>query len=104
MPDPRRAGCEPDDTFEVFAGSMGWHDATIHGIELRQYIEGTDGRLGPYSLITSLVRIGPDSIEMIYDEGYRGDDALRAAGRFLAGHLGVSGLITRSILALRSLK
>jgi len=41
-------------------------------------------------------------VEMIYDEGYRGDDSLNRAVRFLISNLGLSALILRSIITLQS--
>ena len=38
---------------------------------------------------------------MIYDEGFRGDDSLSRAKEFLISNLGISGLILRSVIALR---
>ena len=74
---------------------------SIKKVELRQYVEKNDKKLGPYSLITSQVETDKGIIEMIYDEGYRGQDALDNAVTFLTTHLGISGLILRSIIALK---
>ena len=38
---------------------------------------------------------------MLYDEGFRGIDALDRASKFLTENLGISGLILRSIIALK---
>jgi hypothetical protein len=38
---------------------------------------------------------------MIYDEGFRGDDSLNRTKQFLVSTVGISGLILRSIIALR---
>jgi len=38
---------------------------------------------------------------MIYDEGFRGEESLSRAAKFLTSNLGVSGLILRSIISLR---
>ena len=48
-------------------------------IELRYYIEKVDKKLGTYCLITSFVQTDKGTIEMIYDEGFLGDDALSRA-------------------------
>ena len=53
-----------------------------------------------YSLITSLIETDKGSVEMIYDEGYRGNDALETSNKFLTENLGVSGLILRSLIFL----
>ena len=41
------------------------------------------------------------SVEMIYDEGFRGENPLLRAAEFLTSNLGISGLILRSIISLR---
>jgi hypothetical protein len=38
---------------------------------------------------------------MIYDEGFRGEDSLLRASKFLISNLGISGLILRSVISLR---
>ena len=63
--------------------------------------ERTDQKLGVYSLITSFVETDKGSIEMIYDEGFRGEEPLLRATEFLTSNLGISGLILRSIISLR---
>ena len=42
------------------------------------------------------------SVEMIYDEGFGGENALEKAADFVTKNLGLSGLITRSIITLQS--
>jgi len=37
---------------------------------------------------------------MIYDEGFRGNDALETSGKFLTENLGISSLILRSLIFL----
>ena len=66
-----------------------------------QYVEKTDEKLGPYSLITSEITTNKGTIEMIYDEGFRGSDSLIRAVDFLTSNLGISGLILRSVIALK---
>ena len=73
----------------------------ISRVELRLYNEKADERLGKYSLITSFVETDKGSVEMIYDEGFRGEDALLRASEFLKSNLGISGLILRSTITLR---
>ena len=74
---------------------------TISKVELRLYSERTDKKLGDYSLITSFVETDKGSVEMIYDEGFRGEAPLSRAAKFLTSNLGVSALILRSIISLR---
>ena len=63
-------------------------------------IENHDKKLGQYSLITSLVETDKGSVEMIYDEGYRGNNALETSSKFLTENLGISSLILRSLIFL----
>lgn len=74
----------------------------IKKIELRLYVEKIDQKLGPYSLITSLVETDKGQVEMIYDEGYRGQNALKRTADFVLNNLGVSGMILRSVITLKS--
>jgi hypothetical protein len=74
----------------------------ISRVELRLYVEKTDEKLGPFSLITSFVQTNKGSVEMIYDEGFRGNDSLNRAVKFLTSNLGLSALILRSIISLKS--
>jgi len=67
---------------------------------LRLYIEKYDKKLGKYSLITSFIETDKGSVEMIYDEGYRGNDALETSSKFLTENLGISSLILRSLIFL----
>ena len=76
-------------------------DLEISDIELRLYLEKIDQNLGAYSLITSFVRTNKGTIEMIYDEGFLGEDALSRAFTFLTTNLGLSGLVLRSIISIR---
>ena len=78
------------------------HGFMIKKVELRLFVEKNDEKLGPYSLITSLVDTDKGSIEMLYDEGYLGENPLEKTREFLISHLGMSGLILRSIISLES--
>ena len=73
----------------------------ISQIELRHYREKVDEKLGTYSLITSFVQTDKGTIEMIYDEGFRGTDSLSRSASFLINNLGISALILRSVISLR---
>jgi hypothetical protein len=72
----------------------------VKNVTLNLYIEKKDEKLGPYSLITVLVETDKGIIEMTYDEGWRGINAIEEAAAFLTSHLGISGLILRSIIQL----
>ncbi len=100
--DPQRVNKTPDDVEVLFSsGNFVQEDFTISKVELRLYSERTDEKLGNYSLITSFVETDKGSVEMIYDEGFRGEESLSRAAEFLISTLGISGLILRSIISLR---
>jgi len=83
------------------SGNFTQDNFVISKVELRLYNERTDEKLGVYSLITSFVETDKGSVEMIYDEGFRGEGSLLRAAEFLTSNLGISGLILRSIISLR---
>ncbi len=97
---PDRINRKPDKTFQLLSGAFVEQGITINLIELRQFVEKTDEKLGPYSLITSFVDTDKGQVEMIYDEGFRGENALERAATFVLNNLGLSGLILRSIIYL----
>ena len=90
----------PDKSTVLFSGNMQNQGHTITVVELRQYIERKDDRLGDYSLLTVLVQTESDSIEMKYDEGFRGHDALESAASMLRLHVGLASLINRALIEL----
>lgn len=101
--DPQRIDKTPDKTIVLMSsGNFMERGYTIKNIHLNQYILNKDQKLGPYSLITVFVETDKGAIETTYDEGFRGDHALDEASAFLTSHLGLSGLILRSILQLES--
>ena len=98
---PKRVDRNPDKIIELLSnGSIRENGYEIKNIQLRLYIEKNDKKLGQYSLITSLVETDKGSVEMIYDEGYRGDNVLETSSKFLTENLGVSSLILRSLIFL----
>jgi len=97
---PNRINRQPDKTFQLLSGRFVEQGYTIKLIELRQFVEKTDEKLGPYSLITSFVDTDKGQVEMIYDEGFRGENALERAAMFVLNNLGLSGIILRSIVYL----
>jgi hypothetical protein len=103
IPNPERVNRVPDQAVIVFSGkNYSDHGFMIKKAELRLFVEKTDENLGPYSLITSFVDTDKGSIEMIYDEGYRGINPLESVKELLVKNLGISGLILRSIIALEA--
>lgn len=101
MHDASRVSKTPDDVRVLLSGKFVQDEFTITRVELRLYNEKTDKRLGVYCLITSFVQTCSGSVEMIYDEGFRGKNPLSRAAEFLTGNLGISGLILRSVISLR---
>lgn len=99
--DPSRVSGTPDEVKELLSGKFVQDEFTITKVELRLFNEKTDEKLGVYSLITSFVQTDLGSVEMIYDEGYRGENSLSRAAEFLTSNLGISGLILRSVISLR---
>ncbi|NQV39701.1 MAG: hypothetical protein HQ505_04070 [Nitrosopumilus sp.] len=100
--DPARVDKTPDAVEVLFSsGNFLQDDFKISKVELRLYSEQTDEKLGVFSLITSFVETDRGSLEMIYDEGFRGENSLLRASEFLKSNLGISGLILRSIITLR---
>ena len=98
---PKRVDRNPDKIIELLSnGSITENGYVIKNIQLRLYIEKYDKKLGQYSLITSLIETDKGSVEMIYDEGYRGNDALETSSKFLTENLGISSLILRSLIFL----
>ena len=91
---------KPDIDYAIFGKPTVEKGYKIKNVQLRLYTEKNDKKLGPYSLITSLVETDKGSVEMIYDEGFRGNDALETSSKFLTENLGISSLILRSLIFL----
>ena len=99
---PLRVDKIPDEVEVLLSsGNFTQDNFIISKVELRLYTERTDGKLGNFSLITSFVETNQGSVEMIYDEGFRGENPLLRASEFLTSNLGISGLVLRSIITLR---
>ena len=103
IPDSKRIEREPDDRNSIFSdGKITQDGVEIKKIELLHYRIKTDQNLGEYSIITALVDTDQGQIEILYDEGYRGDDALNDSATMLIQNLGLSGLILRSLISLKN--
>ena len=103
LPNPERINRLPDSSLVLFSEKeYSEHGFKIKKIELRLFIEKTDEKLGPYSLITSFMDTDKGAIEMLYEEGYHGKNSLERSRDFLVSSLGISGLILRSVIALES--
>ena len=96
---PTPIGDVPDDCTVISDGTYIINGIIIRKVELRHYITG-QGANGPYSVITAYVQFESDSVEILYDQGYRGQDALDRAARFLRDMMGISGLVLRSHISL----
>jgi hypothetical protein len=102
---PQRVSRQPDDVLTLLDhGSFVEQGFTIKKIELRLFVEKTDPKLGPYSLITALVETDKGEVEMVYDEGFRGENLLKRTADFILNNLGLSSIILRSVIALDSKK
>ncbi len=103
VPDSKRIERDPDNRNVIFSdGKITQDDVEIKKIELLEYKINTDQNLGTYSIITALVDTDHGLIEILYDEGYRGDDALNDSANMLIQNLGLSGLILRSLISLKN--
>ncbi len=103
VPDSKRIKRDPDSRNVVFSdGKITQDGVEIKKIELLEYKINTDQNLGTYSIITALVDTDQGLIEILYDEGYRGDDALNDSTNMLIQNLGLSGLILRSLISLKN--
>ena len=100
---PLRVNRLPDNSVTLLSqGNYSEHGFKIKNVELRLYLEKTDEKLGPFSLITSFVETDKGTIEMTYEEGYIGLNPLEKIKEFLILNLGISGIILRSIISLES--
>ena len=99
--DENRIKDPPKNSTILFSGRTQEQGYVITRIDLRRYIERKDDRLGDYSLLTVLVETDKGSIEMKYDEGFRGEDALESAATLLRHHVGLAALINRALIELR---
>ena len=103
VPDSNRIESGPDNRTVIFSdGKITQDGVEIKKIELLEYKIKTDQNLGQYSIITALVDTDQGLIEILYDEGYRGDDALIDSANMLVQNLGLSGLILRSLISLKN--
>jgi hypothetical protein len=100
---PERIDRTPDKTVVLMAsGNFVERGHIVKNVYLNLYIQRKDSKLGVYSLLTAYVETDKGSIEMTYDEGYMGDNALEESAAFLTSRLGMSGLILRSIIQLEN--
>ena len=99
--DPERINRAPEKTVTLMSGgNFAEQGHIVKSVSLNLYIQRKDAKLGPFSLITVLVETDKGLVEMTYDEGYRGENAIEEAATFLTSHIGISGLILRSVMQL----
>ncbi|UVS69892.1 hypothetical protein [Nitrososphaera viennensis] len=98
--EPGRIRGPPAKSRVLMSGMMQNQGFVITKIEMRQYVERTDEKLGDYSLLTAVVDTDRGSVEMKYDEGFRGPDAFDSAVTMLLQYVGLSALINRALIAL----
>lgn len=100
--DPGRISRPPDRSQVLLEkGSQKNQGFVIQKIEMRQYIERRDNQLGDYSLLTAVVETDRGIVEMKYDEGFRGPDALESAVTMLTQYVGLASLINRALIELQ---
>ncbi|HEV8405572.1 MAG TPA: hypothetical protein VGQ13_06670 [Nitrososphaera sp.] len=100
--DPERINRPPDKAEVLLAGGAQKNNGFVIGkVELRQYIERKDDRLGDYSLLTVLIETDKGTAEMKYDEGFRGPGALESAATMLRQYVGLASLINRALIELQ---
>jgi|SRR5438445_8738028 len=100
---PERINKAPDKTIVLLSSGIFVEQGyAVKHVCLNLYIQKKDKKLGPYSLITAYVETDKGEIEITYDEGYRGNNALEETASFLTTHLGISSLILRSVMQLKN--
>ena len=103
IPDSKRITNGPNNRTVIFSdGKIQQEGVEIQKIELLHYKIKKNNELGDYSIITALINTDQGEIEILYDEGYRGDDPLNEAANMLIQNLGLSGLILRSLISLKN--
>jgi len=101
--DPDSVNRTPDKTVVLMSsGNFVERGYVVKNIHLNLYIQKKDPKLGMYSLLTVQIETDKGTIEMTYDEGYRGDNSLEEAATFLTSQIGISGLILRAIIQLEN--
>jgi len=99
--EPGRIGRVPDRSAILIEKEIRNQGFVITRIEMRQYIERRDDSRGDYSLLTVVVETDRGSIEMKYDEGFRGPDALDSAATLLTKYVGLASVINRALIELQ---
>ncbi len=98
--EPGRIKRPPAKSTLLLQGPMQTQGYSITKMEMRQYVEGTDKQLGDYSLLTVVVETDRGAVEMKYDEGFRGPDAIESAAKMLLQYAGLAALVNRALIEL----
>lgn len=98
---PERIKGEPAKRQVLLSGIQEMQGFAVRKVEMRQYVERVDDKLGNYSLLTIVVETDKGAVEMNYDEGFRGPDALESAIKMLTQYVGLSSLINRALIELQ---
>ena len=103
IPDSSRISGDPDNRTTIISdGKIQQNGVEINKIELLEYKIKSEEQSGDYSIITALIKTDLGDIEILYDEGYRGANALQESANMLTQNLGLSGLILRSLISLKN--
>ena len=101
--EPSKIDREPDQIISLIKNGKSTENGfQIQTVEMRSYKQNIDKKLGVFTIITAFVETDNGSIEILYDEGYRGENALKDSVKFLTENLGLSSLILRCTLSLQN--
>ena len=101
--EPSKINREPDEIISLFQNGKSIEDGfQIQKVEMRSYKQAIDKNLGTFTILTAYVETDKGSIEILYDEGYRGETALNDSVKFLTENLGLSSLILRCTISLKN--
>ena len=101
--EPSKINREPDEIISLIQNGKSIEDVfQIQKVEMRSYKQAIDKNLGTFTILTAYVETDKGSIEILYDEGYRGETALNDSVKFLTENLGLSSLILRCTISLKN--
>ena len=101
--EPSKINREPDEIISLIQNGKSIEDGfKIQKVEMRSYKQAIDKNLGTFTILTAYVETDKGSIEILYDEGYRGETALNDSVKFLTENLGLSSLILRCTISLKN--
>ena len=96
--DPSRIDKIPDESQEIFSSeNFTEQGLIIQKIEMRLYIEKENK-----CLITVFLQSDKGEVDMLYNEMKYEEDSLPNLTKFLTNQLGISSIITRTIIFLKS--